>query len=54
MELFGFVVIRENRRDYGLKDSKEKSHLLPIVDKHAEPRADFAVGPQQQATDVGH
>lgn len=34
--------------------SKGKTDLLSVVDKHAEPCADFAVGPQQQATDVGH
>lgn len=33
---------------------KKAAHLLSVVDKHAEPCADFAVGPQQQATDVGH
>lgn len=28
------------------------SHLLSITNEHAEPSADFAVGAQQQATDV--
>lgn len=27
-------------------------HLLSISNKHAEPGADFAVGTQQEATDV--
>lgn len=54
-------MIREYRRGYGGKTivviskyNKEKAHLLSIVDKHAEPCANFAVGAQQQATDVGH
>lgn len=36
-----------------MKSTECFSHLLSITDKHAEPCADFAVGAQQEATDVG-